>query len=881
MWIDRLSIQGFRGFNDQQTLAFHPRLTVIYAPNSYGKTSISEAIEWLLYGTTSKLDHADYKEEYRGSLRNLHLPETLSPEVEAIFHEGETAIVYHSKLANEGSIHRMVDSKPTEFWPLQTEIDRAVRPFILQHTLKELLLAKPNERFEGIARLLGFHALHQIQDDVVSFCTKPEAHIPPRVQELRHLVSEIETRLQSRPSLAHIAKAYRKGYPNWTTTSNIIDEEARKHIPSDTTDKELLPLLQMQREEAVGRIFSGRLYLPAYSEAERTRLQAESQYFLGRLTSEFVASYAQLIGLVTNKALSERIQFFHLGVEMLNVLSENCPFCGQQVVSDHHLAIHKTHKQLQIQQQADQALNLQLAEVTREVRTLRTRLEQDQSRHTERIASLIAIATHVGFLDDLANILGEAHISVVAGIRKAAVDIVEARDRLWVAFSDAMGALAAVEASLHGKQRIEEALMSALGEILVTYVATVKDVIQVVNKHAGPISLADQTLRYELDRRAGTEDISILIDLLNHRDAIAKKLEIEAVLTGLKDFRKSVDKFVNAEMEDAVARAFTADVFTWYRKIRTNTDPDVHFEGFDFERTVKGETRPRRISINATSYGKKLASAVSSLSESKLNALGICISIAMNTRRVQPFGFLVIDDPIQSLDAEHEAQFVEVIRDLVEQQGKQVILLSHNKRWVDAVRNGCRSINGWMYEITGYNQSGPHISEKPWAIAQERFNEIDAILNDQVADSVRLQHAEEEIRILACELTAQIAKQMHGKNISRHTLNASKVRSLLIACNVDQKLVDRIGQTFSTTDDAHHAPTDYTPHRPRIQQYCASLKELHLVLKNAKPVAIVAPLPSSKTSVTRRVPLPADVLESTSNKTKAMNLPITPLNNGD
>src|SRR6266480_6874613 len=73
--IDQLKIQGFRGFNALQTLTFHSRLTVIYAPNSYGKTSISEAIEWLLYGTTSKLDHADSKEQYRGSLRNQHLPD--------------------------------------------------------------------------------------------------------------------------------------------------------------------------------------------------------------------------------------------------------------------------------------------------------------------------------------------------------------------------------------------------------------------------------------------------------------------------------------------------------------------------------------------------------------------------------------------------------------------------------------------------------------------------------------------------------------------------------------------------------------------------------------------------------------------------------------
>ncbi len=594
MRIEQLRIQGFRGFNDRRTLAFHPRLTVIYAPNSYGKTSISEALEWLLYGTTSKLDHADSKEEYRGSLRNLHLPETQTPEVEAVFRDGETA------------------------------------------------------------------------------------------------------------------------------------------------------------------------------------------------------------------------------------------------------------------------------EVAREVQVLRTRLGQDQSKHIERLAPLAALATGADSLHDLANLLGDTRASDVAAVKQAVIDVAEARNRLLAAFRKATSALDAVERSLNGERRVEDVLMSTLGEALVVYVATVEEVIQMVNTHAAPVNLADQALQHALDRRAGTEDVSVLIDLLTHRSAIAKKLEIDSVLDGLKDFRKSVDRFVSAEIEDAVSRALTADVSIWYDKIRTKTDPDVHFGGFDLERTTKGEAKARRVRINATSYGKNLASAVSSLSESKLNALGICISIATYMRHPQPFEFLVIDDPIQSLDAEHEAQFVEVIRELVE-QGKQVILLSHNKGWVNAVRNGCRSINGWMYEITGYDRSGPHICEKTWVPLQERFQEIAAILNDQMAGSVRLQHAEEEMRILVCELTAQIAKQVLGKTVSSHDLNASEVHALLMKCHVDQRLIDRIGQTFSTTDAAHHAPADYVPHRQRIQQYQGYLNELNQVLKNAKPaVAITSHTPQAR-SMQRMYPAQADVQDGTSN----------------
>lgn len=136
-------------------------------------------------------------------------------------------------------------------------------------------------------------------------------------------------------------------------------------------------------------------------------------------------------------------------------------------------------------------------------------------------------------------------------------------------------------------------------------------------------------MKHELDRLAGTEDISVLIDLLEHRGNVEKMFEIEGILGGLK--------------------------------------------------------------------GESL------------------------------FDFLIIDDPIQSWDAEHEIQFIEIIRRLVE-RGKQVILMSHNRKWIDMVRGGCRTINGRFYEVTGYTEIGPHIEEVPWVEWIERLKEVDAIV---------------------------------------------------------------------------------------------------------------------------------------------------------
>src|SRR5689334_12543051 len=72
MKLRQLTVAGFRGFNSARTIDFHDRLTLISAPNSHGKTSIIEALEFLLYGQTSKVESADSKEEYKDSYENRH-----------------------------------------------------------------------------------------------------------------------------------------------------------------------------------------------------------------------------------------------------------------------------------------------------------------------------------------------------------------------------------------------------------------------------------------------------------------------------------------------------------------------------------------------------------------------------------------------------------------------------------------------------------------------------------------------------------------------------------------------------------------------------------------------------------------------------------------
>lgn len=163
MRIKSVTIEGFRGFNEQRTLHFHHSLTAVYAPNSYGKTSITEAFEWLLYGITSRVERADSKEEYKNSYRNKHFSDDKTPSVSVTFLEDTKEINYKAELANSDGANRFLDGVLVPEWPITPILHRVPKPFVLQHALKHLLLASPDERFRGFALLVGLEDLDLIQ----------------------------------------------------------------------------------------------------------------------------------------------------------------------------------------------------------------------------------------------------------------------------------------------------------------------------------------------------------------------------------------------------------------------------------------------------------------------------------------------------------------------------------------------------------------------------------------------------------------------------------------------------------------------------------------------------------------------------------------------
>ena len=821
MKIKNITIQGFRGFNESRTIDFHERLTLIYAPNSYGKTSISEAFEWLLYGVTSKVKNADSKEEYKGSYRNCHLLEALDSSVVVTFLDGTSGIEYKGTLSSQEVVRRFVDGKEVESWPLEEHLSKAPVPFILQHALKYLLLVNPDERFRGFARLLGLEKLDEIQRNLVSLCTKPDACLDVEAGDLLNKVARLEERLAKQAGLAGIEKAYKRAGGAFGETYDAIMVECRRQVPQDTEKADIYVGLVRIREDAIGKIFSGHIGLSDYSGGERQANTDDENFFVDCVTGLSVSEYMELLGLATVERILEQAEFFRLGVKLLDEDPERCPLCGR-VLDDHVLThIRDEHGKFIAETERNAGLRTRRAKVEGVLKELEHRLAQYQRRQEQKSSQLLA---QESLLEKLKAILLPRHEAHFVTVKDAISELATAKKKLQQFYAETVERVSEVERSVR-ECKENASLIEMLGKAVAKYIAEAREYVLTLSGKVAGISAAGEVLKQELDALAGMEEVSVLIDLLEQRSDIEKCWKIKKIFAGLKELRKYVDQYVANKVLETISSELTSEVMEWYGEIRTTGDPDVHFDGFDIERTVKGELKARRVQIKAKSYGKELISAVSSLSESKLNALGLCVSLAVNLKGQSPFDFLIIDDPIQSWDAEHEVQFIGVIRKLVE-RGKQVILMSHNKKWIEMVRSGCRTINGWYYEITGYTEVGPSIEKICWESWSERLKEVDAIIKDETANSIKLGQAEEEMRFVFAELTCEIYRKIKGVKKESHVLNSAKVRKMLMECGVDEKLVDRITLTFETTDDAHHAPVDYAAHRQRLRQYYGWAHEL-------------------------------------------------------
>lgn len=826
-----LKIAGFRGFNSERVFLFSDRVTVIGAPNSYGKTSISEALEFLLYGSTSKVDMGDYsKEEYRGCYRNVHFPKDSPAFIEATLSQpGDGETVLRIELDADATTRRFLDGLPVAQWPFHGASTSAARPFVLQHALKHLLLVSPADRFQGFARLVGLTEVESCVNALLALCTKPTATVPKEARDLLERLDKLRERLSPHATLKKALSASMKGISGVNDFFAAVEERGDTLLGGQSTPDERLHRLIEARDLATSKIYAGDVTIRLLSPADKTTLASTQKTLTESVTGKFLDDCGRLAACAAADRLREHATLLEVGQTLLAENPAECPLCMQPMTEGlrQHLAQRHAAVTAELERVAPFSEIRMRAE--RVVRTAQQELGRHRQLLEGQLSDLLA-ATEASNEAKVRAVFGDGHEGSLSIVRETASAVRAPLQTLQETATRAAATLATCETALSsGTPALSQA--EEAGQALEAYLASAAQYMARLEEAESALAGPAQIFRQSLDAAAGTAELSLVINVLERRDQIGRALRLEDVISRLKSLKTHVQHALGETMEKVMNTELTASVMGWYAKIKTTGDPDVHFSGFALPRTKAGDFKARTIAVKASSYGVDLASAVSSLSESKLNALGLCVSIASALRAPGPWGFLIIDDPIQSWDDEHETQFVEVLRSLVASEGKQLVVLSHKTSWAKQVCQGCRSLNGIHYELTGYRKDGPVVLEREWCPFDHRIREAESIAADAGATSDRLQQGEEEIRLAACHLASLIARENLNRTTSAHKMNSADVRAILNEAGASAGVVDRIAQAFVSADEAHHVPKNYQPSRERILRACSALRDAKKLLK--------------------------------------------------
>ena len=283
--------------------------------------------------------------------------------------------------------------------------------------------------------------------------------------------------------------------------------------------------------------------------------------------------------------------------------------------------------------------------------------------------------------DDLAGLAEEAEVRLADSTQRVAKFL----DRKLSDRDDPSALLSQqIELADTRLQKIESALTrkrARLGAISasIARVGLVVQVLQLQAKIRG------------IERIADTKEYKLL-DWV--RDSVAQLVTDVQALTTL------TSESLAGEARNRVSTAGGA-IDTYFRKITQN--PGI--EGLRLE--IGEDTRTGGNSYSFLDQDGREMSPV--LSQGDLNSLALSIFLGMVAAYSHPVGFVLMDDPSQSLGTDQKRRLVEVI-DEVCNRGRRVVLATMDAELQSFLRSGLSKTKN-IYEICGWSpESGPTVS---------------------------------------------------------------------------------------------------------------------------------------------------------------------------
>ena len=709
--IRSVDVRGFRAFGmSAQPLDFSSEVAVVWAPNSQGKTSLAEALEFLFTGSIVRRDLlSSAKDEFAGTLRNVHLNDADEVFVEVeLEHQGATRKVRRtlmSDYAKRGDCETKLelDGQPTDesvFEQVGVRLSQPplAAPVLMQHTLPYVFSAGPKERSAYFKALLDVDDLDRFLESVEQHGVDLGAPKDAVLHELRSCAAREAMRTGLQP---------------------LLDERNRS-----------LEVATALSEAAAGLLTAAGLEVPSGAEA---RFLAVKNALHARQTETFPLADLGIrelhpwtlknVGLgAATKTLEEQrakveaeverlIPLFEaaLRVESINKAGEpqRCPLCDDGTLSVERVA------------------------------AIRKKLRDTHEFRTAEAAARSALTALSGAIKEAKDGVDRILPSFVAASseqrKRRGFSVARARRLAGSGGEEAVTRwLAATRDLLRGRRDLQKQLagvtstLSSLGKNLSCLdTKAYEDLRQPIDQVAKLRADLDGAVAHYRDAEASlmevlpsavakeskTEGWQDLLDLRAKEASLAAALrEWEArsrvqreLERAIKDLKKGM-----GEVLDEKITAISDDVERWWDLLRPG-EPT-------FFSAVKRRTKATRtidfkasISAHADRSNAQTRDAVAVLSYSQLQCLGLSLFLARAVR--EGAGFIILDDPVLAGDEDHRPYFIHSVIPELLAGGLQVVVMTQDQAMLKDMANLFEHLDVDCFQLVRDPSSGATVNK--------------------------------------------------------------------------------------------------------------------------------------------------------------------------
>lgn len=631
----KLTIKNFRGFGPSvDTIDLDADLVLFYGPNGHGKTSLSEAVEWLFYGTTKRRERGDgySKSEYTGSFANAHGGGPT--EVSLLLRLGGKAITLIRRLGDKETSVTYVDGKEADFSTVGILPLEVYYPVVAQHGLQTFIHARPKDRRDAICAALGLDELTSLKAALerarLSFQKTPPTAVTNARNKLRGFAAELS---QIGPTKSVAARW--SGNP--ATVDVAIDEQALLAAAAHLTAKPAsdaqtaLKLLRDERAKAGQEVFDVSLLAPPELFEERKVVAMEKRDELVSSLRKLDDLLGKFAGAAAARYSAALLSFWQQGLA-LPESGDDCPMCEAPTLSKEPRS--KLHERLANEKSTVEAI---------------AAIDEAARAATGSVGAFVAAITGLGIKGTDES--GKTRLLAMLGDQGTLPQYVRHHDALLEARTRLGNALRRgreIGSTTKDRAANPEQLPQLISDRQLArdeLIAVADAMTESLSNYEGAWAQISGELNAKIAANKSVAAIDAVGQAIQSMQDVRLLTRYAEILDETQLLIRSIKTTVQRKQQ-ALLKSRGKEVKEYYELL----NPGVKV-GFD-----EMEPATDAMKLHATSFGKRM-SAAANLSECQLNCLGLTMWLMRATTSSSPFGFVLLDDPVQAMDDDHAEAF--------------------------------------------------------------------------------------------------------------------------------------------------------------------------------------------------------------------------------